>query len=127
MTVRGIGIDIADIARFDCLWRRGGERFAARWFTGAEIAVCLSRRAVPAALAEHFAVKEAVWKALSPPAWSHALVWRDIAFDARTGSVTLRGRPSGWAPECQVNAQVRSDDRVAVATAIAWQPEVSAT
>ena len=70
----GVGIDVADVARFARLDLRYGERFRRRWFTEAELTQCDAASDRPSCLASRFAAKEAVWKALGlgndePLAW----------------------------------------------------------
>jgi holo-[acyl-carrier protein] synthase len=76
VTLRGVGIDIADPRRFARLLDRGGEAFLRRWFTDEEVAQCSG---AARALAARWAGKEAVWKALGPEGWTGPLPWRDIA------------------------------------------------
>ena len=59
----GIGVDIAETARVDDLWRRYGERFARRILTTAELAEFERRHFDSRYLATRFAAKEAVAKA----------------------------------------------------------------
>jgi holo-[acyl-carrier protein] synthase len=62
--IHGIGTDIVEYARFEALWRRYGERFAARILSGRELAE-LEGQADPARLlAKRFAAKEAFAKAV---------------------------------------------------------------
>lgn len=59
----GIGVDIAEIARFDTLSDRFGERFARRVLTADELLEYRRRKHSSAYLATRFAAKEAVAKA----------------------------------------------------------------
>jgi len=92
VTIRGIGIDVADIERFRRLVARGGERFVEKWFAPAEIDRCSRHTDPGAAYAEHYAAKEAVWKALGPRAWDGPLPWRSIIVMGEQGDVVLEGR-----------------------------------
>lgn len=74
MSLRGVGIDVVDVARFGGVLDRGGEKLRLRWFTPVELA---QPGASTENLARSFAVKEAVWKALRFSSIRH-LVWRDI-------------------------------------------------
>ena len=60
----GIGVDIAETARFEQLSLRFGERFARRILTDDELLVFASRKNSNNYLATRFAAKEAVAKAL---------------------------------------------------------------
>jgi len=61
----GLGVDVAEVARFEAAWARFGERFAARILAPEELAEFGRRRRPPARfLAMRFAAKEAASKAL---------------------------------------------------------------
>ncbi|TQL69986.1 holo-[acyl-carrier protein] synthase [Nocardioides albertanoniae] len=79
MSLRGVGIDVADIRRFARLLAMRGSGFAVRWFTEAEIAQCMATATPATAFAMRYAAKEAVWKALGPGEWSGSLPWRGIS------------------------------------------------
>jgi phosphopantetheine--protein transferase-like protein len=80
MSIRGVGIDIADPQRFAQLVERSGHTFLRRWFTPEEVAQCQAQRQGGSrAFAARYAAKEAVWKALGPDGWRGPLPWRDIA------------------------------------------------
>lgn len=120
MTIRGIGTDVADIARIRRLLDRHGERFTARWFAPEEVARCLARRDPARAFSECFSAKEAVWKAIGAPVWSAPLAWREIVIDA--GQARLRGRPAALAMAwgaTRVLVATASDARLATAMAVA--------
>lgn len=78
MSLRGVGIDVADVARLARLLDAGGDRFAQRWFTADEIDQCDADPDPALAYATRFAAKEAVWKALSLSG-RVAVPWRSIA------------------------------------------------
>jgi len=118
MTIRGIGIDVADVDRFRALYARRGEDFARKWFAHVEIERCRGARDPGAALAEHFAVKEAVWKALGPSEWAAPLPWRSIVYHAGSGSAPLGGTAAAMAGDVTVHVSVARQRRVAVATAL---------
>ena len=66
--IRGIGVDVCDIGRFEASLRRTPE-LAARLFTPAERALSVD------SLAARFAAKEALAKALGAPP---GLEWQDV-------------------------------------------------
>lgn len=74
MSLVGVGIDVASIARIGRLLDRYGSRFESRWFDPAELHDQGNRRV---ALASSYAIKEAVWKAL-PHETPGPLRWRSI-------------------------------------------------
>lgn len=98
--IRGMGIDIIEIARIEKVIERKGERFLARVFTAREIAYC--RRSVRPGprLAARFAAKEAVLKALGlglrQVKWTDIEISRDIAGKPL---VQLSGRAAAIAAE----------------------------
>ena len=85
----GLGIDVVALPRVERMWRRWGERIAARVLRGEE------RQALPTGeprviewLAGRIAAKEAASKALGAPAGIH---WHDAEVRAaRPGPPTLR-------------------------------------
>lgn len=93
MTLRGVGIDVADVGRLQHLLDAHGERFTHRWFAESEIAACESATRPATAYAWRFAAKEAVWKAIGVP-WDGSLPWRWIVVTQGGGrpAVELLGR-----------------------------------
>ncbi len=73
MTSLAVGIDMIEIRRVRDVLQRHHERFRARVFTPAEVAVSRDR---PHALAARFAAKEATMKALGTGA--KGVAWREI-------------------------------------------------
>lgn len=89
MTIVGLGLDLAQIARFTQVHQRHGERMLDRLFTPGERAYCDRRKDRMSSYCGRFAVKEAVMKVLGT-GWSHGVRWRDIEVLRKPGS----------APEC---------------------------
>ncbi len=58
----GLGCDVIEVERVRSVWRRHGERFLERVFTGEERAYCLGMSDPAKHLAARFAAKEAVSK-----------------------------------------------------------------
>ena len=82
----GVGIDIVDIARFERLVERGGDRLWTHWYTDVEASEA-RRHARPAvAAATRFAIKEAAYKALGAD-FAGPVRWRDIE---------VRAELNGW-------------------------------
>ncbi len=77
MAVRGIGIDIIEIARVRKIIQQSGARFLERVFTAGEIAYCSSKNNAHQHFAARFAAKEAVSKALST-GWAGVFRWKDV-------------------------------------------------
>lgn len=77
MSIRGVGIDIEEVARVCALRDRHGARFTTRVFTDDEVAYCESRGLPAQHYAARFAAKEALSKALGT-GWRGAFRWRDI-------------------------------------------------
>jgi len=75
--IRGVGVDIIEIARVGDLAARYGERFLGKIFTPAEIEYCTARHHAAQHFAARFAAKEALSKALST-GWAGTFRWTDI-------------------------------------------------
>jgi holo-[acyl-carrier protein] synthase len=76
--IRGLGVDLVDVARVRALLERHGDRFKERTFTAGEIAYC-DHRADPAThYAARFAAKEAAAKALGTGLWAEGVDWKDF-------------------------------------------------
>jgi holo-[acyl-carrier protein] synthase len=77
--VVGLGVDVFDVDRVDAELRTRDAAFFEQIFTADEIADCDGQPRPAAHYAARFAAKEAVLKALAPPADGEVpLVWRDI-------------------------------------------------
>ena len=89
MAILGLGLDLAQIARFEKVYARHGDHLLERIFTDAERAYCeLRPRSRMTHYTGRFAVKEAVMKVLGT-GWARGVRWRDIEVV----------RTSGQAPE----------------------------
>jgi holo-[acyl-carrier protein] synthase len=77
MPIRGLGIDVVDIARIDALLARHEDRFCERVFTAGEVAHSQGRRSLAQHLAARFAAKEAAMKALGT-GLDQGVSWQDI-------------------------------------------------
>lgn len=83
----GIGIELVDLARFEALLDRYGDRMRARLFTAGEREYAARKVRDGESLAARFAAKVAARRALRSP----ALSWQDIEVTReRTGPPTLR-------------------------------------
>lgn len=91
MTLVGVGIDVASLARIEGLVQRYGGTFTRRWFDADDFP---QGRISAMNLAKSFAAKEAVWKAL-PHDSTAPLPWRAIVTRPGAAShvfdVELRG------------------------------------
>src|SRR5262245_44222934 len=109
MNVRGIGIDLAVIARVRQVVARWDERFLKRVFTDDEIAYCRRRRDPIPHFAARFAAKEATLKALGT-GLSMGVNWRELEVRRERGAaptMVLRGR-------CRTIARAKGGDRVLI-------------
>jgi len=79
VAIRGIGVDVVQVARLVRSLERFGERFERRLFTEAELAYCHTHVDPLPHLAARFAAKEAAFKAIGTGlsggvGWKHAEV-----------------------------------------------------
>ncbi len=106
MSIRGLGIDLVEIARIDALLAQHEERFQERVFTSAEVAHSQGRRNRSQHLAVRFAAKEAAMKALGT-GLAQGVVWQDIEVvtdDAGAPGLVLRGGAAMRADALGINA-----------------------
>lgn len=82
--VKGIGVDLVQVARIREMMERWDRRFLSRVFTAEELAYCLGRRRPEQHLAARFAAKEAALKALGT-GLNMGVRWREIEV-RRSGS-----------------------------------------
>src|SRR5512136_2186623 len=75
--VKGIGVDIIEIARVRRSIETLGDRFLQKVFTPGEIAYCSAKNDRHQHFAARFAAKEAVSKALST-GWAGSFRWKDV-------------------------------------------------
>ena len=73
----GVGNDIVDIRRIEAVLERMGERFIERILRPGERAYCERRHDFAAAVARHYALKEAAVKALGT-GFRYGVGWRDV-------------------------------------------------
>jgi holo-[acyl-carrier protein] synthase len=85
MPIVAIGMDLAQIARFERAYARRGDRMLARLFTDGERAYCDRRKTRLTNYTGRFAVKEAVMKVLGT-GWARGVRWKDIEVVRQPGS-----------------------------------------
>jgi holo-[acyl-carrier protein] synthase len=121
--IRGVGIDIIEVARIRRAAVRWGDSFLSRVFTAGERRHAGASRVAAERLAGRFAAKEAVMKALGL-GWNR-MAWRDIEIEGdREGRpvVRLSGRAAQAASKLGVRSCVVSISHtrdLAVAHAVA--------
>lgn len=116
MALRGVGIDVVDVARFTRLVARGGSRVTARWFSPDEAAGCR----LPVDFAAAFAAKEAVFKALGLSWVNGPVPWPSIRVSG--GYAELSGLVGAAAAEMgvgRIRVDVTKSPLLATAVAIA--------
>ena len=75
--IKGTGIDLVEIERFNAALKRHGPQLMKRVFTAGERRYCDARAHANAHYAARFAAKEAVLKALGT-GWSGGIRWTDV-------------------------------------------------
>lgn len=124
MAILGLGLDLAQISRFEAAHARQGDRLLDRLFTSAERAYCDRKQARMASYCGRFAVKEAVMKMLGT-GWTSGVRWLDIEV-VRAPSGAPRCALHGVAGElakqrgiATIHVTITHDAGVAAAVAIA--------
>jgi len=104
--IRGIGIDLVDIARVDRLLDDKGERALRRLFTADEVSYALARPLPGQHLAARLAAKEAAFKALSGNQLARGIGWKEIEVirGDHGPTLTLHGRAAERATELGVTS-----------------------
>lgn len=124
MPIVAIGLDLAQIARFEAAYRRRGDRLLERLFTDGERAYCDQRKTRLTNYTGRFAVKEAVMKVLGT-GWARGVRWRDLEVVRQPGSapeLVLHGvageiaRAKGIA---RIHITITHDAGIAAAVAVA--------
>lgn len=118
----GVGTDVASVAQLRDSVRRFGDRYLQRLFTAGEIAECGTGPGRITRLAELFAAKESVYKALAPPR-TIGFGWNQI--DVRRSSRRLFGELAAWSHgrRLQIHTSTASQGDVAVAFAVVEERE----
>jgi holo-[acyl-carrier protein] synthase len=75
--IKGVGVDIIEIARIEKSIRELGDHFLQKIFTSREIAYCSSKQNSTQHFAARFAAKEALSKAVAT-GWAGEFRWRDV-------------------------------------------------
>jgi holo-[acyl-carrier protein] synthase len=125
VAIVALGLDLVEIARFERVLERRGERLLERLFTGEERAYCEARRARRAThYAGRFAVKEAVMKVLGT-GWARGVRWRDIEVERAPGSapeIALHGVAAALAERRRIGRMhltITHDAGIAAAVVVA--------
>ena len=104
--IRGIGLDLVDIARVDRLLDDKGERALRRLFTADEVSYALARPLPGQHLAARLAAKEAAFKALSGNQLARGIGWKEIEVirGDHGPTLALHGRAAERATELGVTS-----------------------
>ena len=104
--IRGVGIDLVDIARVDRLLDDKGERALRRLFTADEVSYALARPLPGQHLAARLAAKEAAFKALSGNQLARGIGWKEIEVirGDHGPTLALHGRAAERATELGVTS-----------------------
>lgn len=124
MAIVALGMDLAQIARFEAAYARHGERLLERVFTDGERAYCDQRKSRMTNYTGRFAVKEAVMKVLGT-GWAQGVAWRDIEVVRHSGeapTVVLHGVAARIASAkgiARIHVTITHDAGIAAAVAVA--------
>jgi holo-[acyl-carrier protein] synthase len=124
MAIVGLGMDLAQITRFEAAYARHGERLLDRLFTPGERRYCDSRKTRMTNYCGRFAVKEAVMKVLGT-GWARGVRWIDIEVARAPGSApkcVLHGAAAAIARQQgirSIHITITHDAGIAAAVAVA--------
>lgn len=124
MAIVGLGLDLAQIARFEAAYARRGERMLTRLFTPGERAYCERKKDRLSSYCGRFAVKEAVMKVLGT-GWTRGVRWVDIEVVRASGSAprcVLHGATTAIARKQgirTIHVTITHDAGIAAAVAVA--------
>lgn len=124
MPIVALGMDLAQISRFEAAYARRGDRLLARLFTDGERAYCERKKERMSSYAGRFAVKEAVMKVLGT-GWARGVRWRDIEVvrePGRAPTVALHGASARLAASkgiARIHVTITHDAGIAAAVAVA--------
>lgn len=122
--VKGIGIDIIEIARVRRSIETLGDRFLEKVFTPGEIAYCSAKNDRHQHFAARFAAKEAVSKALST-GWAGEFRWKDVEVSNDPSGqprITLHGALGKNLTSCPVMVSISHSDTHVVAMVVIEDP-----
>lgn len=126
--LRGVGVDVVDLARFRVILERRGEKFITRWFEPEE----LSQPGEQARnLARSFAAKEAVLKAIRPSGVRRP-AWREIVATGEGASMQVRlsgliGQQAAARDVVAIHVSATVHGQLMIATALAELGHTSGT
>ncbi|MBL8859965.1 MAG: holo-ACP synthase [Planctomycetes bacterium] len=124
MAIVGLGLDLAQISRFEAAYARRGERMLERLFTPGERAYCERKKERISSYCGRFAVKEAVMKVLGT-GWTRGVRWIDIEVVRAPGSApqcVLHGASAAIAQKKGIRVihiTITHDAGIAAAVAVA--------
>jgi holo-[acyl-carrier protein] synthase len=124
MAIVGLGMDLAQITRFEAAYARHGTRLLERLFTAGERAYCDRKKDRLSSYCGRFAVKEAVMKVLGT-GWTRGVRWVDIEVARAPGAApkcVLHGRTAEIAKQKgirTIHVTITHDAGIAAAVAVA--------
>ena len=124
MAIVGLGLDLAQIVRFEAAYERHGQRLLERLFTPGERAYCDRKKDRMSSYCGRFAVKEAVMKVLGT-GWTRGVRWVDIEVARAPGAApqcVLHGRTAEIAKKKgirTIHVTITHDAGIAAAVAVA--------
>ncbi len=118
--IKGIGVDVVEISRFQQAIDRWGDLFLHKVFTEREFAYSQSKKNQAQHFAARFAVKEAMSKAIST-GWSGGFRWKDVEVEndaAGKPSVILDGNIKKILAGKRIHVSISHSENIVVAFAV---------
>lgn len=122
--VRGIGVDIIEIARIRKSIEEHGDAFLTKIFTQAEITYCTGKQNSYQHFAARYAAKEAVSKAIAT-GWSRGFSWTDVEVtndESGKPHAGLHGQLKLRLAGCSIHVSISHDNTNVIAMAVIEGP-----
>ena len=125
--IRGIGVDVVELARISEVVEKWGDRFLRKVFTDGELSYARSKKFPIHHIAGRFAAKEAVAKALAT-GWSGGFRWKDVEVKNDASgkpAIELHGDVRELFATSNILVSISHSETVVVAAAVIESPHAS--